>query len=81
MMKSTMKTKKRICAIPMEAWAIPPKPKSAAMMAITKNTAAQYSITVFFREVPPPLHPAKPRQLAAAELARSPFIWKVVRAR
>jgi hypothetical protein len=32
---------KRIFAMPAEAVAIPPKPKAAAVKAITKKTAAQ----------------------------------------
>src|SRR5690606_4655857 len=37
---STMKIKKSICAIDAAPAAMPPKPSTAAMIAITKNTTA-----------------------------------------
>ena len=41
---STKNTKKSILAIPTAAPAIPPKPRIAAMIAITRNVIAQPSI-------------------------------------
>jgi len=41
MTKNTRKIKKRILAIPTVAEAMPVKPKIAAIIAITKKTAAQ----------------------------------------
>jgi hypothetical protein len=38
------KMKKIIWAMKVAAPAMPPKPKTAAMMAMTKNTAAQYHL-------------------------------------
>jgi hypothetical protein len=45
MAKMTIKMKNRIFAIPAEAAAMPPKPKTAAMIAMMKKMAAQYSMT------------------------------------
>ena len=42
--KRTMKIMKQILAIPAEAAAIPPKPRIAAMIAITRNTQAYQSM-------------------------------------
>ena len=44
MINRTIKIKNRICAIPDAAPAIPPNPKMAAMIAITKSSKAQLSI-------------------------------------
>lgn len=44
--KSTMKTKKRIFAIPAAAPAIPVKPNTAASNAMIKNVMAHPSIVV-----------------------------------
>ena len=43
-MNRTMKTMKRIFAMPAAPAAMPPKPKTAATMAMTKKTAAQYNM-------------------------------------
>jgi hypothetical protein len=47
--KSTIKIKKRTLAMEAAPSAIPPKPKIAAMIAITKNIAAQRNIIVEFK--------------------------------
>ena len=44
MMKSTMKTKKRIFARPTAVPAMPPKPSAAAMSAMTRKVMAQLII-------------------------------------
>jgi hypothetical protein len=45
--------KNRICAIPADASAIPPNPNKPAMIAITRNTTAQYSIGTLRFRLPP----------------------------
>jgi hypothetical protein len=42
----TMKIKKSTFAIPADAVIIPPKPKTPAISAMTKNVSAQVSMTV-----------------------------------
>jgi len=42
--KSTRKTRNRIFEIPAAATAIPVKPRTAAIIATSKNISAQYSI-------------------------------------
>jgi hypothetical protein len=44
--KRMRKTKNKILAIPAALAAIPPKPKKAAIMAMTKKTAAQYNMVL-----------------------------------
>src|SRR5690606_33844690 len=48
---STRQTKHRICAIPADADAIPPKPNRAAIRAITRKITAQYSMEASIRDV------------------------------
>ena len=43
MTNSTMNTMKRICAIAIKNPAIPPNPRRAAIIAITKKITAQYN--------------------------------------
>jgi hypothetical protein len=54
MIKNSMKRTKNIpnsiLAIPAAAPAIPPNPRAAAIMEMTKKTAAQYSIDASFRQ-------------------------------
>ena len=45
MTNSTRNTKNNICAIELAVPAIPPKPKTAAINAITKNVSAQLNMT------------------------------------
>ena len=47
--KRIKKIKNRILAIPAAPAAIPPKPNTAAMMAITKKMIVQRNITLIFR--------------------------------
>lgn len=42
---------KQILAIPAEAAAIPPKPRTAAMIAITRNTQAYQSMWLYPSDV------------------------------
>ena len=50
MIKNTRKIKKSTLAIDVAPAAIPPKPKIAAIMAITKNMIVQRNITYVFNE-------------------------------
>jgi len=47
--KSTMKMKNKIFAIEAAPEAIPPKPKTAAMMATSKNITVQRNISFRFK--------------------------------
>ena len=47
--KSTRKIKKKIFAMPAALAAIPPKPKIAAIIAITKKITVQRSMTLRFK--------------------------------
>lgn len=47
--KSTIKIKNKILAIDVAPAAIPPKPKTAAIMAITRKVMVQRSIIVDFK--------------------------------
>jgi hypothetical protein len=49
-MKRTKNIPNSILAIPAAAPAIPPNPRAAATMEMTKKTAAQYSIDASFRQ-------------------------------
>ena len=44
MIRKARNMKRRICAIPAEVPAIPPKPNAPAMIATTTNTRAQYNM-------------------------------------
>jgi hypothetical protein len=65
-MKRTKKIPNNILAIPAAAPAIPPNPRAAAIMEMTKKAAAQYSIDAPFRQ-----------KYSSQHLGSAAVVWQV----